>query len=52
MQQELVEFNEKHKKVDDTYAGIVEKYKLSKLIPWRKYIETPSFLQFVGKLEN
>ena len=52
MHQELQEFNQKHKKVDDTYAGIVEKYKLSKIIPWRKFVETPSFIQFVGKLEN
>ena len=33
---------------DDTYAAIVEKYKKSKLIPWRLFIETPSFLKLVG----
>jgi ubiquinone/menaquinone biosynthesis C-methylase UbiE len=30
----------------------VEKYKRSKLIPWRIYIETPSFISLVGKLSN
>jgi ubiquinone/menaquinone biosynthesis C-methylase UbiE len=39
-----------HRKEEDTYATFVEKYKKSKLIPWRKYIETPSFLKLVGKL--
>lgn len=36
----------------DTYAPIVEKYKRSKLIPWRKFIETPSFMSLVGELKE
>lgn len=34
----------------DNYASIVEKYKKSKLIPWRKFVETPSFMKLVGPL--
>eukprot|EP00347_Sterkiella_histriomuscorum_P009145 403342348 len=39
-------------KVEDTYAQIVANYKKSKLIPWRRFIETPSFMNFVGPLSS
>ncbi|CDW81677.1 UNKNOWN [Stylonychia lemnae] len=37
---------------DDTYAEIVQKYKKSKMVPWRKFVETPSFMKLVGQLTN
>ncbi|CDW84807.1 UNKNOWN [Stylonychia lemnae] len=43
---------ETQEQIDDTYAQIVEKYKKSKLIPWRKFVETPSFMNLVGQLTN
>lgn len=38
--------------VEDTYREIVENYKKSKLIPWRRFIETPSFMNLVGQLSS
>ena len=46
------ETQERQETPDDTYATFVEKYKKSKLIPWRKFVETPSFLKLVGQLTN
>ena len=40
----------KEQEVEDTYASIAEQYKRNKLVPWRRYIETPSFLRLVGQL--
>ncbi|CDW82993.1 methylase [Stylonychia lemnae] len=38
--------------IDDTYATIVKEYKTSKMLPWRVFVETPSFMKLVGQLTN